>query len=306
MLNRHPAIGLSDETFFFYYVHHRQRAFGDLASEVNRARVVDRLLETDRIRRLGLDEQALRAALLEHGTDYDRLFLALLEFQAQVLGKKICGEKTPQHAFEVEALGRMFPRGRVIHLVRDPRDVVASLQRMPWGAASSAANARTWSRCVRAAERIQGRPNFLRVHYERLVDQPERELRRICEFVNEPYSKSMLEVDPDAKADRWWFERAQGPLARDRREQWRQELSAAEVAIVEWVAHDGMTLLGYTPAGEPPGRAARIGARLEELEWALWDRIRSLPRLWYHWLQPTHLAREEAWIDRRSRSPVAH
>lgn len=305
MLNRHPSIGLCDETFFFYYVGSRQGAFGDLRSLPNRERVVDRYLETHRVRRLGLEVDGLRAALLAEGDSYDRLFLALLQFYAASQGKRRCGEKTPQHAHQVEILCRAFPSCRVVHLVRDPRDVVASLNRMPWGARCTAANARTWLGCVQAAERESSRENFLRVHYERLVDQPERELRRICRFIDEPFSSRMLEADPGARADQWWFQRAQGPLSSAHREKWREELSAADVAIVEWIAHDPMTALEYTPVTQPPGAGRRFLARSGEFLWGIREQVAGIPRLWYHWLQPTRLAAEEAWIDRRSRAAAA-
>src|SRR5262249_26323473 len=98
MLNRHPCFALCDETFFFYWVARRARAFGDLESDANRRRVVERLLEMRRVRRLGLDADALRARLLAEGTSYARLFESLLRCYADAQGKARCGEKTPQHA----------------------------------------------------------------------------------------------------------------------------------------------------------------------------------------------------------------
>ena len=42
-------------------------------------------------------------------------------------------EMTPPNAKAADALCRMFPRGRVVHAVRDGRDVAASVAVQPWG-----------------------------------------------------------------------------------------------------------------------------------------------------------------------------
>jgi len=302
ILNRHPAIGLCDETYYFYYVYHRRRAFGDLAVESNRRRVVDRYLETHRIRRLGLEEEPLREALLEQGRDYASLFLALLAFYARSQGKTRCGEKTPQHAFETEHLRRMYPDARLLHLVRDPRDVVASLQRMPWASQRPGVNARLWRSCVAAAERAAAGAGFLRVSYESLVESPAQEVERICEFLGEAFDPAMLEAS-GGRADRWWFQRAQEPVRRDRRERWREELREEQVAAVESIAGPWMDTLGYarsaTPSTALRGAAARLGDALEQ---GL-HRMRQGPALWYRWFQPTRLAAEEARIDRLADRP---
>lgn len=298
MLNRHPDIGLCDETYYFFYVFRRQRAFGDLRDEKRRRFLVERYLETDRIRRLGLDRDRLEARLMAAGTDYAALFRALLDFYAESSGKRRCGEKTPQHAFESETLCRLYPDARIVHLVRDPRDVVASLRRMPWGSRSPTRNARLWRTCVAAAERRDGAENFLRIRYEDLVDQPEAQLRRVCGFLGEDYTPAMLEAPAGAKSDKWWFQRAQGPLSRDRQERWRQELRGDEVALVEWIAGRWLKELGYEPSGPSPGTARRLTAAARDALEGLARRLRSLPQLYYHWVRPTQLAVEERWIDR--------
>jgi hypothetical protein len=301
LLNRHPEIGLCEETYFFYYVFHRQRTFGKLEDIENRAFVIDRYLETSRARRLNLDMESMRETLLREGTDYRQLFISLMRFYARYHGKKLYGEKTPHHALEVELLCSLFPDCRLIHLVRDPRDVVASLKRMPWGSSSIAANARLWVNCVTAAERCRERQNFLRVAYESLVRDPAAELQRVCAFLDVQYNSDMLEAGSDNDADRWWFQRSREPVNRSRVEKWRNELTPAQISVIEWIAGSTMNQLGYGLSCEPPGPALRAAALANEARVAVVSRITNLPRLWYHWLAPGQLAAEEAWIDRPGR-----
>lgn len=300
MLNRHPNVGLCNETYFFYYIYTRRRAFGDLANPENRKRVVERYLETHLVSRLDLDLVDLKETLLREATDYRTLFLTLMSSYSYGHGKTRYGEKTPQHTLHIDTLRQLYPDCKIIHLVRDPRDVVASLLRMPWGARSASANARLWRNYVRAAEGHRHEENFLRVYYEKLVQEPETELHRICDLLGEPFSTQMLEADPTVSVDRWWFQRAQGPLDRDRSGKWRDELQSDQTALVEWVARPEMEALGYTPLGQKASLPARVVALTNEAQCLARNRLGKLPHLWYYWLHPTQIAAEEARIDKAS------
>lgn len=298
LLNRHPAFGLCDETYFFYYVYHRQNIFGDLQNLQNRRVLIERYSETRRIRGLDVDLDALKQHLLEEATDYQNFFIALLKFFAQTKGKKRYGEKTPHHAFEAETLCRIYPQCRLIHLVRDPRDVVESLMRMPWGSPSIAANTRLWVKSVKAAELCKDEENFLRVKYEMLVNNPEVELRRICKFLSEPFDEQMLAAATEEKKGLHpWFQRAQKPVNTNRIEKWRDALTARQIAIVERIAGETMRTMGYSPTDAVLSSTRHTAALAHEAFAAVNSRIMKLPRIWYHWIQPKQLAAEEAWID---------
>jgi hypothetical protein len=301
MLNRHPNIALCDETFYFFYVYQRRRAFGDLTQPEARRLLIDRYLATNRIRRLGLDTIALAAALLADGTSYDRMFAALLRFYALSHGKKRWGEKTPQHALVAPLLCDWYPHATLIHIVRDPRDVVASLRRMPWGNRSVMLNTRLWERCTAAAEQCRDLPNYLLVRYEDLVQNPELELQRVCNAIGEEYTGQLLAPAEPATTDRWWFERAHQPITSRRRNSWQQELEPRQLALIEHLAAPLMQRFGYQQTGRPPSRLALVAGWHEAAAELLASRVANLPRIWYHWLRPADLATEEALIDRASR-----
>jgi hypothetical protein len=90
------------------------------------------------------------------------------------------GRETPQHALVARTLCERYPQATVIHIVRDPREVVASLLRMPWGHRSIVLNTRTWMSCAEGAELARDLPNYLLVRHQSLVDQPHQELQRFC------------------------------------------------------------------------------------------------------------------------------
>ena len=298
MLNRHPRIGLCDETYYFYYVNARRRAFGDLADLSNRRRLIASYSATTRVQRLGLEQEALGRRLEAEGTSYEAFLASLLRFYAESKGKARAGEKTPHHAWFTETLFEWYPGAKILHLLRDPRDVCASLFNVPWGHRSARANGRLWVGLVEAAERSRPRPGYLLIKYEDLVAEPERQLGEICRFLGESFSPVMLETEPNARADRPWFERAQGRLSGDRVAKWKEQLTEDQVRLVEWAAGPLMERFGYQRVLSPAGSGLRFRGAAHQMARDLMERVKRSPRLWYYWVRPTRLAAEEAWIDR--------
>ena len=107
-------------------------------------------------------------------------------------------EKTPDHALHLELADRLLPRCRVIHLVRHPADVAASLVRAatrPWGRGwapgSIEAATRRWVECVEAAESAAprfGAARFMTLRYEDLRSEPARTLGEALDFAGLPTS----------------------------------------------------------------------------------------------------------------------
>ena len=113
-------------------------------------------------------------------------------------------ETTPHTLLHMNMMGRLFPRGRFIHVVRDGRDVVSSLLQRDWMDPAtgekvwcckdpeSAAN--YWTHVVDAirtqAETVEGR--YLEVRYEELVSHPEAVIRQVLAFLGEPWDPSVL------------------------------------------------------------------------------------------------------------------
>ena len=301
MLNRHPRFSICRETRFYHSVYSRRRAFGDLSNPEKRRQVVEEYLATERIRKLGVDLSGLRDKLMREATDYRALFTCFLEYYAEFHGKPRCGEKTPYHAVFTETLCEWYPGASIIHLVRDPRDVVASLQRMPWASNSVVINASSWVSLNRAAQRSSYRPGYLLVHYETLLIEPEGELTRICAHLGEQYAPSMLVPQEAHVTYNWWSERARMPLMKDRLGKWKGQLTEEEVALIEWVAGRDMARFEYQTHAE----AASLLLRAQGLTLAAGDAVRSrigyFPAVLYRLMRPTKLSREEFWVARRIR-----
>ncbi len=302
MLNRHPAIAICRETEFFHWVYSRRRNFGCLSDLDNRRRVVKEYVATQRIQRMRVDLEALSRTLLDEATSYPAMFLSLMRFFANSHGKRRCGEKTPHNGLITELLYEWYPDASVIHILRDPRDAVASMLRMPWAPKNVVSNTRLWLSFNLGAQRSSVNPRYLLVRYEELVSHPEVELHRICAFLGEEYSPAMLEPNFDPAVNLFWFRRAEEPVTTERLGKWREELTVNQVALVEWVVGRHMQTFGYEAVGIRPSSATILRDMVSAVSDAVGKRVEQFPAAWYYLIRSTSLAREEAARERYLKS----
>jgi hypothetical protein len=138
-------------------------------------------------------------------------FITLLREYAMKLLEPLVGdlapgvlfvEKTPSHALYLPEIRELLPEARFIHLLRDGRDVVASLLAVSrsWGArwapkeATSAAE--LWVRHVAAVRgAASGLPEeaFAEVRYEDLHARPVATMRRLANFLLLAWSDADIE-----------------------------------------------------------------------------------------------------------------
>ena len=128
----------------------------------------------------------------------DRLrdfYTGLFERYARDQGKPRWGEKTPFHTSHMAAMAQVFPEAVFVGIVRHPGAVAASLSKKFHYAFSDALVYWTATNLdmVRAAADLRSR--FTLVRYEDLVEDGERTLRELVEFLGEPWSPRMLEHD---------------------------------------------------------------------------------------------------------------
>lgn len=303
ILNRHREIAMiADESAFMGRLYNRRKAFGDPGEAGNRGRIAGAYLETKAAGRLGMDLEALRARLLKEGVSWRALFEAMLRERAEAEGKPYGGEKTPAHALHVETLCEWFPGCGVIHIVRDPRDSVSSNVRMPWATRSVLLGARTWRLFNAGARRVAARGNYVRVRYEDLISEPERQLRRLCGHIGVEYDGGMREPRGGEFDARPRVARAYGEITPARVGLWRGAFEPWQIRVIEETAGAFLEECGYERLG---------GGRATAWEWArgwgeaLLERsiqgVLRMPSTWYGTMAPTELAAEERWMERATR-----
>ncbi len=122
-------------------------------------------------------------------------FRTFYRLYAERFGKSRWGDKTPLHSRYIDAIRRVIPEARFIHIIRDGRDVALSLREMWFSPGREmeiqAAHWRDW--VVAAREAGRGQPDYLEVRYEALIREPESVIREICSLIDLDFQSEMLD-----------------------------------------------------------------------------------------------------------------
>lgn len=154
----------------------------------------------------------------------------------------------------LERLLDVVPRPRVVHLVRDPRDVALSVMHMGWVGLPDF-GAQKWIEVERTWDRVRPRlrdEDVLELRYEDLLAHPEQELGRLCAFCGVDFDPAML---------RFHERTTYGPLNTSSIGRWRHRLDERTIARIEGQLGDLLERRGYAPAGAPAvndGAATRL------------------------------------------------
>lgn len=167
-------------------------------------------------------------------------------------------------------VGRLLdlaPETKVLHLLRDPRDVARSAIGMGW-AGNVYFGARTWLVTEREWDQVADglRPDQnLELRYEALVSDPEKVLGGVCMFLGDKYDPAMLDY-----AAYTTYDRPDPSLIN----QWKRKQTPRELGLVEPLFGDLLTARGYTPSGHPPiipGALGRVSLRVAHMQ-SVWRR----------------------------------
>lgn len=254
MFDRHSRISVPPETrFFFEYIPHM---WPD-GRPGSREEMVDRALIHEATGSLGLNREELLEQYSRYEADFPNLLRAMIEVYARKQGKVRQGEKSPNHILSVPLILKSFPSAKVICIYRDGRDSVLSMMRTPW----MDGNPRRfylfcehWMQSIEYMFRWQKEVSpeqFTIVRYCDLLSDPERELRRLCDFVGEEFESGQL--DPKRKSevvlpndyDRRLKEKANRSVDNSRAGAWRTDATQEEIWALNSVLGATLRSLGY-------------------------------------------------------------
>lgn len=252
MLDAHPEMAVPNESHFVVGLGKRRRRY-ELPEGFDGERFLADLLDDWAFKRWRLPPEHV---LSEFRRDMPRSFAdgirrAFMTY-ARHHGKTRYGDKTPGYVMSMDQLAHTFPESRFVHVIRDGRAVALSYLDSPFGPPTLDGNAVYWRRFVRHGRRVGRRlepERYMEIRYEALVQDPEPELRRLCDFIELSFDPAMLR----------YFERAGKLLTTldhgahanivrpptDRLRDWREQMTDSQVRAFESVSGDLLEELGY-------------------------------------------------------------
>jgi len=191
------------------------------------------------------------------------------------------GEKTLLEWSNIPLFLQMFRTGQAIHIIRDPRDVLASYRKFTiepphryLDAVFACLHSMNWAATI-GTGLLKDRYMVLR--HEDVIANPEQCARELCHFLHIEFNPVMLDAShfTDHAGKPWRPNTAfgdvrQGTISSGTTERWRSTLQEFEIVFVESVIGELLEYFGYQGSGVKLG-----AADLREL----WDRFRSTPLL---------------------------
>lgn len=260
MLNRHSRLFTPPETEFFFLL--KQKGLLTRPFDVRLARGFIAYYQTTQpATLLGLSEDdALAERLTQDASSWSEVFLRLIDLLSKGTGKVHLGEKTPHHVRCLDYLLNALPTARFVGLVRDGRAVVRSRMEHPQWEHNWYTAAKIWRQDVQAWQVHASGAHAGRlclVRYENLLQDPERELNRICAFLGEDYEPAMLDESLQPGAEKYsayyqqhWMAKSTKAIDPSRATSWVKNYAPREFALVEHLLRKQLDALDYSPMAE--------------------------------------------------------
>ncbi|AGB42134.1 sulfotransferase family protein [Halobacteroides halobius DSM 5150] len=127
-------------------------------------------------------------------TDLRKLLKDLFDHICYSYDKEIFIEQTPWYGQCLDVLKELFPKMKVIHMVRDGRDVALSFVKTPWWSNDINENLLQWEKEVNKIHGfgLNNDEIFLEIRYEDLILNPEIELEKITNFLEVSFERNIM------------------------------------------------------------------------------------------------------------------
>lgn len=174
-------------------------------------------------------------------------------------GVELVVEKTPENLEFSDWILKIFPEAHILHVIRDPRSVFPSfrnaayswapVQNMP-AAPNAIAVAKGWRSYIERGRRLKEiTDRYREVHYEALSKDGSAELEKIYSWLDLPAEPSfcaqVMAASTIEKLRKQKGLAPQGFFRKGSAEGWRDELSASDMRVIEYIAGDLMEGMGY-------------------------------------------------------------
>jgi hypothetical protein len=215
-------------------------------------------LKSGQISRKRLVDELVQVEYSEKG-----VYECILQLRAKPSeGKQLLIDKTPQNLYHVATLMTWFPDAKVIHMIRDPRAVLASdwtkrmreypergyfpfrIPRALYSLMIVFHVAITWRYAAHLDRRYRARfsENYLLIRFEDIVLEPESTIRRVAEWIGVTYEAAM--AVPPSRGSSFESGNTSG-MDKKTLDRWRVTLEPWMVLIVKAICGRAMKTFGY-------------------------------------------------------------
>jgi len=257
MLDAHPkGVFLPETHFFRKYV--AARKYRSKIEKKGVKALMQILKSDDDFGRAGIAAEELLMSSEQEETplDLEKVYKRLLKLYLKgYQDLQFVGDKDPRNIDYLQSLKTAFPNAKILHIVRDPRDVLSSRMKAEWSK-----HRPVWQHVLlyetqlkrgrRLGKQLFGN-NYYEFRYEDLIAQPEKSLQAISRHLEIEYSEAMLKFSKSAerlvdKNEMSWKKETLGPLLKENKNKWKKSLNLRQIAMAEQVCTTAFKDFGYS------------------------------------------------------------
>ncbi|NNN04541.1 MAG: sulfotransferase [Elusimicrobia bacterium] len=261
ILNEHPSLAIPHPPHLLKDLMPLAPCYGDLGADESFRRLVDDAVTLVDLHFSPWDVRVDREEVFARapGRSVYGVKAAIYDQYRRSKGRRRWGCKSTFVIHYVDQVLAIHPDARFIHLVRDGRDVAVSAKTSVFNHFHPHYVARLWAEQQKTAialSRSLSAEQMICVRYEDLLDDPARETRRVCGFLGEDYSDSLLDYFKGAEAKRLAaqsrsWENVSKSVLKGNRSKYKRELSAREIHAFELQAFEPLAHYGYALENDP-------------------------------------------------------
>ena len=170
---------------------------------------------------------------------------------------EIFGDKNPRYSKYPEKLKEIFPDARFIHIVRDYRDHILSMQRVNLLNSNLPLISYVWRKSQKKIFQLAERypDSILSVKYEDFVKNPEANLHAMCEFLGVKYDPDVLKYPEKEEAFKKEFKTKTSdvfhgnlfkPITADNVDKWKSKMAWKDILRADFYVGKYAELSGYS------------------------------------------------------------
>ena len=244
--------------------------FGNLSNRNNREKLLQAWFKSKLFQRTGLRQEEIAPRILDECQNAGDFLRIVMETIAHKQGVTRWAESTPLHLLYLPLIKKLVPDALVIHIIRDGRDVAASLNKIgwirpyPWDRGRSLVLAGLFWKWIVSKGRRYGQAmgaDYIEVHYEDLVNQPRETLATLGAFIDQDLDYDRIQavalgsVHNPNSSFRGDSQQEANPVGR-----WKALHSPEQIVELESAIGTLLSETGYTLSSpkRPPSLAVRV------------------------------------------------
>jgi len=253
--------------------------FGGLRSASDVGQALATWLDSDCHRLTGLSSEEVTNAVVGKVRNAGEFLQAIMGRMVERQGARRWAETTPAHVLHLREIHRQLPDALFVHVIRDGRDVAASLEKQGWirplrvdRERPVIAAAAFWDWIVGAGRRegaAVGAQAYVEVRYESLVEEPVAALQRLESFIEHRLDWETITRAGVGSVGRPNTSFPDAP--RGFKGRWQSQLSPDDARDVDALLAHTLRDLGYPSDAKPMGAALRLRALTYASRFALRD-----------------------------------